>query len=150
MTPVGVSFNYLFHQFHVQRLYMYVSLIPSPPHLSFCLAFSPQLQDKSWGGEDWERGYMYVCSGNAWAPLSSSACAVSITPVRTLIYTIRMVLHTSTSLKIMVIMGQHKLEYKWQSLCALLITVVIIVVSHDTDDCTCVGKFRAAYAFQNA
>ena len=45
------------------------SLVPSPSHpmqllscsrgekASFPLAFSPRLQDKSWGGKDWERGY---------------------------------------------------------------------------------------------
>ena len=37
------------------------SLVPSPSHPSFCLAFSPRLQDKSWGGKDWERGY-YLAS----------------------------------------------------------------------------------------
>ena len=40
---------------------MYLSLVPSPSHShGEKSAFSPRLRDKSWGGKDWERGYIHV------------------------------------------------------------------------------------------
>ena len=36
------------------------SLVPNPSTPAFILQpFSPRLQDNSWGGKDWERGYRH-------------------------------------------------------------------------------------------